>query len=85
MLSKNNQQLMTLKNLLGDAMFNDVLHIFAGDKIVFPKCPDHIDKDNRNRCIRQEYNEGQGASIPDLMEKYELSKSQIYKILEKTS
>lgn len=84
-MSKNQQSLMTLKNLLGDSLFSDVIHIFAGDKIVFPKCPDHMDKDNRNRCIRQEYNEGQGASIPDLMEKYELSQSQIYKILEKTS
>lgn len=85
MLSKNSQQLMTLKNLLGDALFDDVIHIFAGDKIVFPKNPDHMDKGNRNRCIRQEYNEGQGVSIPDLMEKYDLSQSQIYKIIEKTS
>lgn len=85
MLSKNNQALMTLKNLLGDSLFDDVIHIFAGDKIIFPKNPDHMDKDKRNRCIRQEYNEGQGASIPDLMKKYGLSQSQIYKIIERTS
>lgn len=73
---------------IGDDIANDFLQgktLSTFKKIVFPKCPDHMDKDNRNRCIRQEYNEGQGASIPDLIEKYELSKSQIYKILEKKS
>lgn len=75
---------MTLKNLLGDDLFQDVIHIFAGDKIVFPKNPDHMEKEHRNRCIKAEYNSGQGASIPDLMKKYDLSKSQIYKIIEQT-
>ena len=81
-MSKNSQHLMTLKNLLGDDLFQDVIHIFAGDKIVFPKCPDHMEKEHRNRCIRQEA--GQGVSIPDLMQKYDLSQSQIYKIIEQT-
>ncbi len=73
---------MTLKNILGEDLFQDVLHIFAGDKIVFPKCPDHMEKEQRNHCIRQD--SIQGASVPDLMKKYELSQSQIYKILEQT-
>ena len=84
-MSKNQRSLMTLKNILGDDLFQDVSNIFAGDKIVFPKCPEHMEKENRNRCIIREYDSGQGASIPDLMEKYDLSQSQIYKILKRTS
>ena len=79
-LSKNRKQLTTLKNLLGENIYNDVIHVFAGERVVFPKCPDHLEKEERNKRIRQEA--VQGASIQDLMQKYDLSKSQIYKILE---
>lgn len=84
-MSKNQLNLELLKNLLGVDLFNDACHILKGEKIVFPKCPDHMEKEHRNRCIKAEYNSGQGASIPDLMKKYDLSQSQIYKILERTS
>ena len=83
-MSKNKRSLMTLKNILGDDLFHDVSVILAGDKVVFPKCPEHMEKEHRNRCIIREYNSGQGASIPDLMNKYDLSQSQIYKILKQT-
>ena len=83
-MSKNKRQLTMLKNLIGADLFDDVVHIFAGEKIVFPKCPDHIEKEQRNISIIAEYDLGSGATIPDLMKKYNLSQSQIYKILGRT-
>ena len=83
MISKNKLNMMTLKNLLGAELFNQVCHVLVGEKISFPKCPDHMEKENRNKCIRQEA--GTGTSISELMEKYDLSQSQIYKIIEGTS
>ena len=73
---------MTLKNLLGEALFRDVSIAFAGDRIIFPKDPEYLRKDDRNHRIRKDYDSG--VSVPDLQDKYDLSQSQIYKIIEKT-
>lgn len=83
-MSKNQHQLMTLKNLIGADLFEDVSRIFAGDTIVFPKCPEHMEKTDRNNRIIKEYDSGHGASIAELMEHYDLSQSQIYKIIRRT-
>lgn len=80
--SKNSQSLTTLKNVVGDALYNTVVHVFAGEKIVFPKCPDHMEKEERNRHIQEDAEKG--LSVPDLMQKYDLSQSQIYKIIGRT-
>lgn len=83
-MSKNQRSLMILKNLIGADAFEAVSRIFAGDTIVFPKCPEHMEKTDRNKRIIKEYDSGHGASIPDLMQKYDLSQSQIYKIIRRT-
>lgn len=83
-MSRNGQKLTTLRNLLGESLFDDVTQVFAGDVIAFPKNHDWIDKDERNRCIKLEYNDGQGVPIQELAEKYSLSQSHTYKIIEKT-
>lgn len=80
-MSKNDRHLKTLKNLIGGDMFHHISVIFAGDRITFPKDPDYLEKDDRNSRIRKEYDSGVG--VPDLMDRYELSQSQIYKIIEK--
>ena len=55
--------------------------MFAGERIIFPKDPEYLDKDDRNQRIRNDYDAG--VSVPDLKEKYNLSVSQIYNIIEK--
>lgn len=77
------KNLHLLKNLLGEDLYFSVAEILAGQRVSFPKRLDAMNKDERNRCILEEYNAG--ARIKDLMEKYQLEQSQIYKIIEKTS
>lgn len=81
--SLNVKNLHLLKNLLGEDLFLSVADVLAGQRISFPKRMDSLDKAGRNRAILKEYNAG--AKISDLMQKYELEQSQIYKIIEKTS
>jgi len=80
-LSKNNHRLDTMKNLLGGALFDEICNVFAGQRIIFPKDPHYLEKDDRNNRIRKEYDSG--VSVSDLMDKYDLSQSQIYNIIEK--
>ena len=82
-MSKNQNSLMVLKNLLGEDLFLTVTEMFAGQRIVFPKNPDCFDVDNRNRMIHQEYEAG--TPVPVLVRQYGLSQSQIYKIIGKMS
>lgn len=81
--SKNSITLEVLKNLVGDDLFQTALKVFAGQKLLFPKNPDSIGRDSRNKQIQQDYNAGR--PVTDLMKKYDLSESQIYKILGKVS
>ena len=83
MKSKNRKSLEVLKNLLGEDLFQVTMETFAGERITFPKLYDCLDKESRNRDILSSYLSGQ--TVPDLKEKYNLSESQIYKIIEKTS
>lgn len=83
--SKNSRTLEVLKNLVGDDLFQTVLEVFAGQKLSFPKNPDSIGRDARNRQIQTDYSAGRPVS--DLVDEYEyeLSESQIYKILGRVS
>jgi len=80
-LSKNNRQLITLKNLLGESLFQNISNISAGQRIIFPKDTHYLEMYDRNNRIRKEYDSG--VSVSDLMDKYDLSQSQIYNIIEK--
>lgn len=81
--SKNGQSLEVLKNLLGDDLFQTTLEVFAGQKLSFPKNPDSVDIDRRNRKIQSEYE--QGVPIGWIAHRHNLTKSQIYRIIEKVS
>ena len=81
--SKNSITLEVLKNLVGDDLFQTVLEVFAGQKLSFPKNPDSIGRDARNRPIQTDYSAGR--SVSDLVKKYDLSESEIYKILGRVS
>ena len=82
-MSKNGKSLEVLKNLLGEELFLTTLNTFAGQKILFPKNPESFDRDSRNRQIQHDFREG--VSVYNLMEQYDLSESQIYKILGRVS
>lgn len=70
---------------LQDAIGNDAASIlkqrFTGMQIYFPKKQDtrFVSLKNRNRNIKDDY--FMGLDISDLEEKYDLKRSQIYKIV----
>lgn len=83
-MSKNKRSLEVLKNLIGEDLFMITMRTFAGQRLIFPKGDSFMDKEQRNRCIKEDYHSG--MSVPDLMKRYELCESYIYKIIsEKVS
>ncbi|OUN33993.1 Mor transcription activator family protein [Lachnoclostridium sp. An76] len=80
-MSKNERALNKLKSLVDADVYIKLLVMFAGETIYFPAAGSPKDKQERNRAIQQEYYSG--ASVPDLMELYGLSESQIRRIIAK--
>ena len=80
-MSKNERALNKLKSLVDADVYIRLLVMFAGETIYFPAAGSSKDKQERNRAIQQEYYSG--ASVPDLMELYGLSESQIRRIIAK--
>ena len=82
-MSKNQKCLQTLKNIIGEELYQLTLETFAGQKLLFPKDPDFDKKADRNKQIVSEYYSG--VRVPELMERYNLSDAQIYRIIERVS
>lgn len=77
-MTKNKRVLQALKQLIGKEKYYEVAEVFAGQNVYFPYCQD---RQERNEKIKFLYESG--VSSNDLSDMYELSKSQIYKIIEK--
>lgn len=80
-MTKNKRMLGELETILGAELFRTTLKVFAGKQIAFPKKYDHLNKDGRNRRIREDYENG--IDVDTISENYKLSCSQVYKIIEK--
>lgn len=75
----NNELLNEMQQMIDEgASGSSVIERFAGETIYFPQ--KGLNKDERNRAICNERKSG--VSVTDLMQKYHLSNSQIYKIIE---
>lgn len=77
-MTKNQKILQKLEQLIGKEKYHDVAMEFAGENIYFPY---DYDKKERNEEIKFLYESG--VSPNDLSGMYRMSKSQIYKIIEK--
>lgn len=80
MQNKNVKYLETIKSIIGADSFQTLVAELPGAAIRIPSDPEYFDKQKRNDLIRKEYHTG--SSIPDLANKYNLSRSQIYAITE---
>lgn len=71
-----------LKSVVGEEAFGELVSQFPGKNIYIPKNFDEKfhDRKKRNKVIRKDYQAG--MEIPELMNKYGLSKATIYKIIE---
>ena len=78
----NAVDIQKLKEVIGEAAFDELVRQLPGKNIYVPKNYDeqNHDRKKRNKCLRADYIAG--MEIPDLMEKYSLSKATIYKIIE---
>lgn len=75
------EALSKLRELIGDDLFNKVLSEFAGNMIYFPTNGEWQDKETRNVKLREDYYSGM-YEIADLANKYNISISRVYKIIE---
>ena len=79
-MSKNQQNLEYLKSIVGDYNFDMICIAMSGQRVTFPQRQDHINIEQRNRKIRLDY--WSGLTPAEIGKRYELSVSQIYKIIE---
>lgn len=72
-----------LKSIIGEYAFQQLVKKCPGKNVYIPKNFDdnYHSRNRRNQNIRNDYHGG--MEVPELMEKYSLSKASIYKIIEK--
>ncbi|MGN1167603.1 MAG: Mor transcription activator family protein [Lachnospiraceae bacterium] len=75
------EALKGLRNIIGDDLYKRVLEEFAGTMIYFPTNPEWQDKETRNISLKEDYYSGK-YEISDLAQKYNISISRVYKIIE---
>lgn len=81
MPNENVKNLEWLKNKIGKELFVECIDENPGVIFRFPNSAEHYNKQKRNKQIIDDYHAG--IEIDNLMKKYSLSKSRIYKIVEK--
>lgn len=80
MQNNNVKQLGKLESIIGKELFVEVVNEMPGVFFRLPNDAEHYDKQQRNEQIKSDYRAG--MEIPDLIMKYGLKKSTIYRILE---
>lgn len=70
-----------LKGILGEELYSKVLEEMAGTTLYFPTNHEWHDKELRNISLREDYYCGR-YSVGDLAQKYDISISRVYKIIE---
>jgi Mor family transcriptional regulator len=80
MANKNVKHLETLQEIIGESLFQEVIAEMPGISFRLPNSAEHFDKQQRNNQIVQDFYAG--TEIDDLVKKYSLSRSRIYKIVE---
>lgn len=75
------EALETLKSLIGEKSYGEVLNALAGTTVYFPENFEWQDKGSRNVKLREDFYSGK-YEVSDLAKKYELSISRVYKIIQ---
>ena len=79
-MSKNQESLEYLKSVVGEYNFDMICIAMTGQRMTFPQRQNHINIEQRNRKIKHDY--WSGMTPGAIAIKYDLSVSQIYKIIE---
>lgn len=78
------EALQTLKNIIGDEAYKEVMEQMAGTTVYFPiirSNAEWIDKEQRNSRLKEDFYSGK-YEVGDLARKYDLSISRVYKIIQ---
>lgn len=78
------EALKTLRNIIGEEAYKQVLERMAGATVYFPTAvsnADWMDKEQRNLSLKEDFYSGK-YEVGDLARKYDLSISRVYKIIQ---
>ncbi len=78
------EALKTLRDMLGEETYRQVLEKMAGVTVYFPTASsnaDWMDKEQRNISLKEDFYSGK-YEVGDLARKYDLSISRVYKIIQ---
>lgn len=70
-----------IRLLIGDEMYTKVADELAGVTVYFPESSEWYDKEARNMQLKADFYSGK-YEVCDLAQKYELSISRVYKIIQ---
>ena len=73
--------LRRLRELLDSDTYASVMAMLAGTTVYFPSSMDGSDREERNLQIKEDFYSGK-YEIPELAQKYSLSISRVYKIVQ---
>lgn len=78
---KSKDALDKLKQIVGDALYEEVVKELSGMTVYFPANYEWQDKATRNDALKEDFYSGE-YEIGDLARKYNLSISRVYKIIQ---
>lgn len=70
-----------IRHIVGDEIYKKITNELAGSTVYFPNEPDWVNKKDRNEQLLDDYYSGK-YDIINLAQKYNLSVSRIYKIVQ---
>lgn len=79
--SNNELKLLDLQKIIGNELFSKVCNRYEGESIYFPS-RGFPSKADRDKALYKDFLKEKEIDIPDLAKKYNLSISQVYKIIQ---
>jgi len=73
--------LKKLQKLVDEVTYKKILNSLAGATVYFPSNSEWTDRDDRNQRMKEDYYSGM-FEIRELAQKYDLSISRVYKIIQ---
>lgn len=78
-MSDNEVNLKLLESITGSEVFKQILEAFPGERLYIPGRGEFTSKQERNNAIRRDFYNG--VDVDDLAEKYKLSSTSVYRII----
>ena len=80
-MSDNEVNLKLLESITGSEVFKQILEAFPGERLYIPGRGEFTSKQERNNAIRRDFYNGVDVDVDALAEKYKLSATSVYRII----